>query len=177
MDLSEKGAAATVAPGFNSLIATMKWQAAADFDFSAIGVRPDGTQNMIYFGNLGDYGADGMILSGDAGVGDSGGDNQEQLTMVDLSQYDKVALIVSDYGAIIGGGNPARFDQGVDIDIQDDKGTSHSVHLDANAAGNCACIATIEKQGPFWKLVNQSAVTTFKSSPRNSQEYMSAFGL
>lgn len=177
MDLSAKGSSATVAPGFNSLIATMKWNASADFDLGAIGVRPDGSHNMVYYKNLGDFGTDGMQLSGDAGVGDTGGSNEEQLTMVDLSQYDKVYIVVSDYGAIAGGGQMARFDQGVTLDVQDDRGTSHHVELNTATKGNAALVATISKAGPFFSLKNNSEVASFSAPPQSTHQILRAFGL
>lgn len=163
MELKQKGEEANVG-GFNQLMATMKWTTAADFDIAAVYESKDGKQGIIYFGEQGDLNAfPFMQLSGDEGVGDKGGDNEETLRITKLDDMKYVWIMCWDYGKIKEGG-AARFkDSDVSLTVMDDKGTSHDVTLDTGDIGNVAILATIDNSSPIGaKLVNSSKAGTLK---------------
>ncbi len=172
MELKQKGAEANVG-GFKQLMVSMKWTTAADFDLAAMYEAKDGKQGLIYFGELGDLNAfPFMQLSGDEGVGDAGGDNEETMRITNLDDMKYVWLLCWDYGKVKDG-TPARFkDSDVSLSVADDKGVSHDINLDTGDMGNVALLATIDNASPIGaKLINTSKAGTLKGL-QNLQELM-----
>ena len=97
----------------------------------------DGKQGIIYFGEMGDLNAfPYMQLSGDEGVGDKGGDNEEVMRITKLEDMKYIWLFCWDYGKVQDGA-PARFkDSDVQLHLMDDKGGTHNVNLDTGDMGN-----------------------------------------
>ncbi len=163
MELKQKGASANVG-SFKQLLVSMKWTTAADFDLAAVYETKDGRKGLVYFGDLGDLnGFPYMQLSGDEGVGDAGGDNEEQMRIASLDEMKYVWILCWDYGKVQDGA-PARFsDSDVKLNVMDDRGTNHDVVLDSGQMGNVALIATIDNSSPIGgQLVNTSKAGTLK---------------
>ncbi|PID73247.1 MAG: hypothetical protein CSB33_04835 [Desulfobacterales bacterium] len=163
MELKQKGAEANVG-GFKQLMVTMKWTTATDFDLAALYEDKSGKQGLVYFGEMGDLNAfPFMQLSGDEGVGDTGGDNEETMRITKLDDMNYVWLMCWDYGKVQDG-QPARFKESdIRIMLMDDKGESHNVTLDTGDMGNVALIATIDNSSPIGaKLINSSKAGTLK---------------
>ena len=163
MELRQKGSEANVG-GFKQLMVTMKWTTAADFDLAAAYEAKDGKQGLLYFGELGDLNAfPFMQLSGDEGVGDSGGENEEVMRIAKLDDMKYVWLLCWDYGKVKEGG-PARFKESdVSLSVVDDKGGSFDLSLDTGDLGNVAVLATIDNSNPIGaKLANTSKAGTLK---------------
>ena len=163
MELKQKGSEANVG-GFKQLMVSMKWTTAADFDLAAAYEDKSGKQGLIYFGELGDLNAfPFMQLSGDEGVGDAGGDNEETMRITKLDDMKYVWLLCWDYGKVQDGA-AARFkDSDVKLSVMDDSGTTHNVDLDTGDMGNVALVATIDNSSPIGaKLVNSSKAGTLK---------------
>jgi uncharacterized protein involved in tellurium resistance len=163
MELKQKGSEANVG-GFKQLMVSMKWTTAADFDLAAAYEGKDGKQGLIYFGEQGDLNAfPFMQLSGDEGVGDTGGDNEETMRITKLDDMKYVWLLCWDYGKVQDGA-PARFSESdVNMTVMDDQGNTHNVNLDTGDMGNIALIATIDNSSPIGaKLINSSKAGTLK---------------
>lgn len=163
MELKQKGQEANVG-GFKQLMVTMKWTTAADFDLAAAYEAKDGKQGLVYFGELGDLNAfPYMQLSGDEGVGDKGGDNEEVMRITKLDDMNYIWILCWDYGKVKDGA-AARFkDSDVSLTLIDDKGSTHDVSLDTGDMGNVALLATIDNSSPVGaKLVNSSKAGTLK---------------
>lgn len=172
MELKQKGAEANVG-GFKQLMISMKWTTAADFDLAAVYEGKDGKQSIVYFGELGNLNAfPFMQLSGDEGVGDKGGDNEETMRIARLDDMKYVWLLCWDYGKVKDG-TPARFkDSDVSLSVMDDKGNSHNVNFDTGDMGNVALLATIDNSSPIGaKLINASKAGTLKGF-KNVQQLM-----
>ncbi len=172
MELKQKGAEANVG-GFKQLMVSMKWTTAADFDLAAAYETKDGKQGMVYFGELGDLNAfPFMQLSGDEGVGDTGGENEETMRITKLDDMKYVWILCWDYGKVKDGA-PARFkDSDVSLSVMDDKGASHNVNLDTGDMGNVALLATLDNSSPIGaKLINSSKAGTLKGL-QNVQQLM-----
>ncbi len=163
MELKQKGAEAALG-GIKQFMVTLKWTTAADFDLAAAYENKSGERGMVYFGELGDLNAfPFMQLSGDEGVGDAGGDNEETLRVMKLDEMRYVWIICWDYGAVQQG-EPARF-PGSDaaVTLMDDSGTHHEVKLVTGDIGNACVIATIDNSSPMGaKIVNTSRAGTLK---------------
>ncbi|MEZ4528877.1 MAG: hypothetical protein R2941_23440 [Desulfobacterales bacterium] len=163
MELKQKGSAANVG-GFKQLMVSMKWTTAADFDLAAAYEDKQGKQGLVYFGELGDLNAfPFMQLSGDEGVGDKGGENEETMRITKLDDMKYVWILCWDYGKVQDG-SPARFKgSDVTLSVMDDKGTTHNVTLDTGDMGNVALIATIDNSSPVGaQLINSSKAGTLK---------------
>ncbi|MDM8552071.1 hypothetical protein QUF72_18445 [Desulfobacterales bacterium HSG2] len=163
MELKQKGSEANVG-GFKQLMVTMKWTTAADFDLAAAYEGKDGKKSLVYFGELGDLNNfPYMQLSGDEGVGDTGGENEEVMRITKLDEMKYVWILCWDYGKVQEG-SPARFsDSDVSLSVMDDRGTAHEVTLDTGDMGNVALLATIDNSSPVGvKLVNSSKAGTLK---------------
>jgi tellurite resistance protein TerA len=170
MDLKQKGSEANVG-GFKQLMVRMKWTTAADFDLAAAYEDKQGKQGLVYFGELGDLNAfPFMQLSGDEGVGDTGGDNEETMRITKLDDMKYVWLLCWDYGKVQDG-SPARFKESdVSMTVMDDQGNAHKVDLDTGDMGNVALIATIDNASPVGaKLINSSKAGTLKGLKKLQQ--------
>ncbi|MCP4344930.1 MAG: hypothetical protein GY795_05320 [Desulfobacterales bacterium] len=163
MELKQKGEEANVG-GFKQLMVTMKWSTAADFDLAAAYETKEGKQGLVYFGEMGDLNAfPFMQLSGDEGVGDKGGDNEETMRITKLDDMKYIWLMCWDYGKVKDGAAGRFNDSDVMMSLMDDTGTSHDVSLDTGDMGNIALIATIDNASPIGaKLVNTSKAGTLK---------------
>ena len=162
MELAQKGDEAFIP--VKQLMVSMKWSTAADFDLAAAYETKEGKQGMVYLGDLGDMNAfPYMQLSGDEGVGDSGGDNEETMRITRLDDMSKVWIFCWDYGQVQTG-QAARFEgSDVNLNIIDDSGKTVSVPLNTGDTGNVACIATIDNSSPMGaKLINTSSAGTLK---------------
>ncbi len=162
MELKQKGSEAFIP--LKQLMVTMKWTTAADFDLAAAYETKEGKTGLVYFGDLGDMNAfPYMQLSGDEGVGDQGGDNEETMRITRLDDMKYVWLVCWDYG-MVQNGQSARFaDSDVNMTIVDDSGKSVQVSLDTGDMGNVVCVATIDNSSPMGgKLVNTSKAGTLK---------------
>jgi len=163
MELKQKGSSANVG-GFKQLMITMKWTTAADFDLAAAYETKDGKQGLVYFGELGNLNVfPFMQLSGDEGVGDTGGDNEEIMRVTKLEEMKYVWLLCWDYGKVQDG-SPARFKESdVTLSVMDDGGSTHNITLDTGDLGNVALLATIDNSSPVGaKLINTSKAGTLK---------------
>ncbi len=170
MDLKQKGSEANVG-GFKQLMVSMKWTTAADFDLAAVYEDKNGKQGLVYFGELGDLNNfPYMQLSGDEGVGDKGGDNEETMRITKLDEMNYVWILCWDYGKVQEG-SAARFkDSDVSLSVIDDKGNSHNVTLDTGEMGNVAVLATIDNASPVGaKLINESKAGTLKGLTKLQQ--------
>jgi len=163
MELSQKGASAALG-GIKQFMVSLKWTTAADFDLAAAYQRKDGTNGMVYFGELGDLNSfPFMQLSGDEGVGDKGGDNEETMRVMKIDDMNFIWILCWDYGAVQDG-KSARF-KGSDVlvSLTDDTGTNHNVSLDTGDMGNVCLVATIDNTGAMGaQIINSSKAGTLK---------------
>ena len=163
MKLKKKGEEAQLG-GIKQCMMVLKWTTAADFDLAAAYKAKDGREGLVYFGDKGNLNAFPFMEAGeDEGVGDTGGDNQEELRITKIDEMEKIWLLCWDYGAIEKGA-PARFKESdVTVSLLDDKGTNHAVSLDTGDLGNICLVATIDNTSPMGaKLVNDSKAGTLK---------------
>lgn len=163
MELKQKGQEAQLG-SIQQFMVTLKWTSAADFDLAAAYETKDGKHGLVYFGELGSLNDFPYIqLSGDEGVGDTGGDNQEDMRVMKIDDMNYIWVLCWDYGAVQEG-KPARFAQSdVAVFLMDDTGTNHSVTLDTGDLGNICVVAAVDNTGPMGsKFVNISKAGTLK---------------
>lgn len=159
MQLKKKGDSAQIG-GINQFMVTLKWTSAMDFDLAAVYETQEGKEGIVYFGDQGDLNSfPFMQLSDDEGVGDTGGDNQEDLRVMNLSPMKKVYVFCWDYTAVEKG-SIARFNNSdISVNIIDDAGKQYNCSLDNNSDGNVVCMAEIDNSSPLGaKFTNRSSV-------------------
>lgn len=168
--LQQKGESADIP--VQNLLATLSWTAAVDLDLHAIyrakstvksrggffgfgGVKP-GQEGKIYFGSRGtlqDF--PWMALDKDAGIGDVGGHNQENLRIADLTELEYILIAVNIFNKP--NANFASYDGRVTL--KTDSGTEVEVPLTATTGGNWCVIAQIDNTGSSGaKLINVNKV-------------------
>lgn len=163
MELKQKGESAALG-SIKQFMVSLKWSTAADFDLAAAYQRKDGTNGMVYFGDLGNLNEfPFMQLSGDEGVGDQGGENEETMRVMKIDDMKFIWILCWDYGAVTGG-KPARF-KGSDVllTLTDDTGNNHKVSLDTGDMGNVCLVATIDNSSTMGaNFINSSKAGTLK---------------
>jgi uncharacterized protein involved in tellurium resistance len=161
--LKQKGQEAFIP--IKQLLVKLRWRAAVDLDLMAFYKTKDGRAGGVYSsnyagGSLGDLNAFPFIqLSGDAGVGGSGGDNEETLRITKLDQMDVVYICALNFSDASAGKNTAFSAYDGHIEIHDDQGGSVGVPLDARETGTLAIIAKIDNtsfMGP--RLINENRI-------------------
>lgn len=178
MKLAAKGAKANV-EAFEQLKATMSWTSAVDFDLAAIVERKDGTNDIIYFDNLGDLNVSPFIKhSGDEGIAGNvkDGGNKEVLTIAKLTEGDKIHLAVWDYSSIEGNKDTQFANADLKLSLVDNNGKEYDANMDVSAAGdgNFAILATIDNSGMVPEVINQSVATKFTEGKLPATETMLA---
>ena len=169
--LKTKGEEANIS--MKQLVVKLKWTASVDLDLMAFYKNKDGGEgavfsNLIPGGSLGDLNVPPYIkLSGDAGVGATGGDNEEELRITKLDDIAELYIVALNYTDSSKGIKSTfdKYDGG--IVMIDDKGESISVPLNSSEQGNIAIVAKIDNTNPIGaKLVNENRVVsldTFKN--------------
>lgn len=163
MELVQKGASASLET-VKQLMVTMKWTTAVDFDLAVLWKTKDGRKGMVYFGDMGNLNAHPfMKLDKDAGVGDTGGDNQETMKITDLETMAEVHLLCWDYGAVQGG-KPARFsDSDLKITVMSESGEKNEVTAQAGDNGNVCVLVKIDNSSPMGAtIINESKAGLLK---------------
>jgi uncharacterized protein involved in tellurium resistance len=147
------------------LLIKLKWRAAVDLDLMAFYKTKDGRTGGIYSSNYaggsqGDLNAFPFIeLSGDAGVGAAGGENEEVLRITKLDDMAEVYICTLNFTDASAGKNTPFSSYDGHIEILDDKGGSVGVPLDAKESGTVAIIAKLDNTSFMGaKLINQNRI-------------------
>lgn len=166
-----------------NIIATLSWTVPVDLDLYAFyrtkqtlkpkggflellgfgGAKPSQEGKVFYMsrGNLKKF--PWMQLDKDAGVGDQGGANEENLRIANLDEVEHVLIVANIFNKP--NANFASYDGRVTI--KDDSGGSFEVPLTASSGGNWCIIAHINNTSAVGaKLINVNQVQSAKPSIR-----------
>lgn len=161
--LKKKGEAAEITlkkKGATMIHAKLTWKKAVDLDLHVFYKTKTGKFGHIYFGNKGDLGKEPYIaLDQDAGVGNTAGDNEENIRMTNLEQLDSLLIatnIFRFFGFLSSGDNFAKYDGKVVVET--DAGDNIEVPLISEETGRWCLIAKIENSGPVPKIINVNQV-------------------
>lgn len=152
--LQQKGAEAYIS--LKQLIVTLKWTAAVDLDLLAFYRAKDGRTGAIYYAEKGDMNSfPFMALDEDMGVGDVGGDNEENLRITKLDDMSDVLIVASIYNKP--DSNFGQYD--ARITLTTDAGDNIDVPLTAPETGQWCVVAHIDNNSPMGgKLINVNKV-------------------
>jgi uncharacterized protein involved in tellurium resistance len=152
LQLKSKGETVNL-PTVKQLKVTLSWKSSVDLDLMAFGTKKDGSTFGVYsneisndiktMGNLNEFPF--MSLSGDAGVGAVGGDNEEVLKIMKLDDVATLKLIALNYTDASAKNSEASFAayDGI-VTVMDENGDAFEVPLTATEKGTAAVIATID---------------------------------
>lgn len=152
------------------LIVKLKWASAVDLDLMAFYKTKDGRVGGIYStnyagGSLGDLNSFPFIqLSGDAGVGATGGENEEILRISKLDDMAEVYICALNFSDASSNKASAFNTYDGYVEIMDDRGESFGVPLNSRTQGTVAIIAKIDNTHFMGaKVVNENYVTSLEN--------------
>ena len=163
-ELKAKNASAVIANQFKQLMVSMRWNTPVDFDLFAVYQTKTNQMGIVYYADLGNLNEFPFILlSGDEGVDDTAGDNEESLVISSLAEMTYIWICAWDYNKVMQS-IQGRFQQGnLRITVTDDKGKQYQIPLVDHGSGNMALILTIDCTNPLMSsLVNTSQVQTLR---------------
>ncbi|MBO1350744.1 MAG: hypothetical protein EBE86_026725 [Hormoscilla sp. GUM202] len=161
--LKQKGEAAYIS--VKQLLVTLKWTAAVDLDLMAFYKAKDGRVGAVFSenyagGSLGSLNSFPFIqLSGDAGVGAVGGNNEETLRITKLDDLEQLYICTLNFTDAVYNRDVSFGNYDAYVVVVDEKSESIGVFLDSQDPGVVAVIAKIDNtdfMGP--KLVNENHV-------------------
>lgn len=166
MELRQKGEKADIG-AFKQMKVSLIWTSAVDLDLMAFYKTKDGRVGGVYSdnysgGSLGDLNAFPFIqLSGDEGVGASGGDNREELRVMKLDDFEELQICALNFTDASSGSNKVFADYDARVEVVTDRGESHMVALDSGQPGSVAVICKFSAGMISNSLVNDSEVMGF----------------
>ena len=171
MELKQKGSKAEIG-AFKQMKVSLIWTSAVDLDLMAFYKTKEGRTGGVYSdnyagGSFGDLNQFPFIqLSGDEGVGAVGGDNQEDLRITKLDDYEELYICALNFTDASSGSNKVFADYDARIEVMTDRGEKHTVALDSQQLGPLALICKFTGGFISNSLTNDSEVMSldeFKS--------------
>lgn len=161
--LKQKGEEAFVP--VKQLMVQLKWTQSVDLDLMAFYKTKDGQAGGVFSdqypgGNRGDLNAmPFMQLDQDAGVGATGGENQETLRITKLDDLQEVYICTLNYTDAVAGKEVSFADYDGHVMLMDDTGESFGVPLDSTDKGHVVVIAKLDNSSAIGaKLINENRV-------------------
>lgn len=168
MDLKQKGTTAAIG-AFKQLRVSLIWTSAVDLDLMAFYKTKDGRTGGVYSdnyagGNLGSLNSfPFMELSGDAGVGATGGDNCEIMTIAKLDDIDELLICAVNFTDASSGASKVFADYDARIEVETDKNEKHNIALDSNNPGSVATLCKFKSSFMGAEISNNSNVMNFEA--------------
>ena len=172
MDLKKKGETATVG-SFKQLKVSLIWTSAVDLDLMAFYQTKDGRSGGVYSdnyssGNMGDLNVfPFMKLSGDEGVGATGGASREEMLVTKLDDIEKLEIVAVNFTDASEGTNKTFSQYDARVEVITDSGESHTISLDSSSSGSVATICKISPSFMGLQLTNDSSVCSFDAFKSN----------
>ncbi len=152
------------------LLVKLKWHSAVDLDLMAFYKTKDGRVGGIYSenyagGSLGNLNQFPFIqLSGDAGVGDTAGENEESLRITKIDDMETIYICTINFSDASQGKYSSFSQYDGYVEIIDDTGESFGVPLNSTERGTVAIIAKIDNSGFIGaKLVNENRIISLEN--------------
>lgn len=166
--LKTKGEEAYVS--LKQLMVSLKWTTAVDLDLMAFYKTKDGRVGGVYSdnyagGNMGSLNSFPYIqLSEDAGIGATGGENEEVLRITQLDEMAEIYICTLNFTDASQNIRKLFNEYDASVIVVDDKGESVGVPLDSDIQGTVAVIAKIENTGMMGaKMINENQIMDLSS--------------
>ncbi len=157
--LTEKNEEAYVS--VKQLMVTLKWTTAVDLDIMAFYKTKDGKEGGVFSdnypgGSLGSLNNFPFIeLSGDEGVGGTGGDNEEVIRITKLDDMAELYIVTINYDDAVENKTSSFNDYDGAVTVMNDQGEAVEIPLNARDEGHVAVICKIDNTSPVGaKLIN-----------------------
>ncbi len=166
MLLKQKGSSAQIG-AFKQLKVSLIWTSAVDLDLMAFYKTKTGQVGGVYSsnyagGSMGDLNAfPFMQLSGDEGVGATGGDNREEMRIVKLDDMEELHICAVNFTDAAHGSSKVFADYDARVEVVTDQGETHVVSLDSRDPGTVAVLCKLKSGFLGTELLNNSEVLTF----------------
>ncbi|MFX0132598.1 MAG: stress response protein [Candidatus Hodarchaeota archaeon] len=161
--LEKKGEEAYVS--VKQLMVSLKWTADVDLDLMAFYRTKDGQVGGVFSdnypgGTLGSLNTFPFIeLSGDEGVGATGGDNEEVLRITKLDHLAELFIVTLNYTDAVEKRQSTFSDYDGSVNVMNDKGETVEVLLNSTDRGQVAVICKIDNSSPMGaKLINMNNI-------------------
>lgn len=145
----------------------LQWTKAVDLDLHAFYKTKSGQFGHVYFGNKGDLNHEPYIrLDQDAGVGNTAGNNEENLKIKNLQHFSSIIIATNIFrflGFLNQGDHFAKYDGRVIL--QTDAGQEVTVPLVSEEQGRWCLIAKIDHSGPVPQVININRVQKEEPGP------------
>jgi uncharacterized protein involved in tellurium resistance len=148
---------------FNHIAVTLSWTQAVDLDLYAFYKSKDGKLGEIFYENKGSLKNFPFIkLDEDSGVGNTGGDNEENLIITSISEMDYILIVVNIYkeksffSFFKKEDSFARYDG--KILVQPDNKQCVEIPLSSPESGEWCIVAGIDNRGETPRVLNINAV-------------------
>lgn len=158
--LKDKGQVANL-PTVNQLLVSLKWTSEVDLDLMAFYKKKDGTVGGVYSKELGGSHGDlnafpFMQLSGDAGIGAQGGDNEETMKIIKMDDIDRLQIVALNYTDAKAKNADATFSQyNGKVSVKDENGEEFEIPLQATEKGTAALLCTIDNSGAIGATIKR----------------------
>lgn len=166
--LKKKGEEAFIS--LKQLIVKLQWTAGVDLDLMAFYETKNGQVGAVFSnnyagGNMGSLNSFPYIqLSGDAGVGATGGNNEETLRITKLDDLAQLYICTINFTEAKAKQNTAFNRYDARVLIVDDTGEAIAVPLDSETPGTVAIIAKIDNSGFIGpRLINENYILDLPS--------------
>jgi len=158
--LKDKGETKNL-PTVNQLLVSLGWTSEVDLDLMAFYKKKDGTVGGVYSKELGGSHGDlnafpFMQLSGDAGIGAQGGDNEETLKIIKMDDIAKLQIVALNYTDAKAKNADASFSQyNGKISVVNETGEAFEIPLEATEKGTAALLCTIDNTSPVGATIKR----------------------
>ena len=129
----------------------LKWTAAVDLDLHAFCISKSGEKKHIYFANRDET---GISLDTDAGIGDRGGQNEENLAVTQIERFEEILFATKIF---MKGGSYSDYNGGVTV--QTNNGDDVTVPLTSRERADWCVIAKISNSANGILVTNVNRVT------------------
>lgn len=137
------------------LVATLKWRSSVDLDLWCLYITKDGKTGEIGFSNRGNISGFPYIeLDKDAGIGDSGGDNEENIRFKTLEHIEHAFILANIFNK--SNANFASYDGLVSVKSGDQ---DLEVPLTSKTGGSWCVIAHFDNTSPISPMLENINVT------------------
>ena len=130
---------------------TLQWTASVDLDLHSFYRKKDGGEGRVYFAALE---GPGIELDNDAGVGNRGGRNEENITLTDLDEFEEILFATKIFSK---GGCYADYDG--KVMVQTNNGDEIVVPLTSRERADWCVIAKISNDANGPLVTNVNSVT------------------
>lgn len=146
--------------GISTINVKLSWTQSIDLDLHAFYKTKAGKVGHVFFGAKGDLNREPYILlDADAGVGNTAGNNEENLKIVNLDYFSSIIIATNIFrflGFLNDGDNFARYDG--KVIVKTDVGHSITVPLISEEKGRWCIIAKIDNSGNEPIVINVNNV-------------------